>query len=965
MEIISPDDEWLTYLYFMFPAGITPNPVQTSIEGNYYNLQFNSADDNSITWGAGSGDTSLGFLPTSGNPYIFEIHIEIGEGFTEPITVNYEGAGDNWGSPPHQFEGSFVIDPTLDNDLLALNVSGNTTPTEETESIYDIYLKNQGNLNQSGVDYTVELYDADDDLIGSTEGIDLDAGEDGSVQIPWTPDLTGATYIYGYINFEADENQTNNTTEYFDVNVQSLGTTLISIGTGTELSYQIPANFFYRSSLTECWYYPEEINYGGLLTQLVYHTNWVTNLDDMPLRIWMGETTQPQGVIGWIPADQLQLVFDGNIDLPPGENDIFFPLDNFFPYSGADNLVVMMERPMDNQYYSSSDRWYISNDVYHPGRTIYYYSDYEAPDPYNPPVANVLNALPNIGLFFDGTPTGSLNGYVYSNDREPLVNSLVEIEGTTFSTYTNQTGYYDFPYVFIDTYDVTASIFGYYNGTETVTIIENEITSQDIYLDHLPTVSVSGHVITSDTGADVIGANITLEGYDNYSGISTDDNGIFTIPGVYASHTYSLTIDYTGYDTYVNNNIVVGDSDLDLGDIIVNEIAIPAYDVIAEEDHDGNALIVWQSPARSRDGSLTAASRDRLLESFSIYRLLDGQQGDQDSWLVIATGVTETFYVDTTWPDVEPGVYVYAVTAIYTNGVESIPAFSQTISFEAYLAVTISISSDSGDDPAGAVAELINHDGDPSHTYSQTATQGGVIFFPEVFYGVYDLNVYLDDHSDFNQTDINIMDNTTIPVLLNELILPPENLTLQDIEEGVLLSWSAPGSVNRQKPVRNKRHLVHYNIYLNDDLIGTTTELEYLIYGYPAGLYEFGVSAYYSSGNESEIVTLEANVEADESFILNETRLIGNYPNPFNPSTEISYQLSGISGQEDVELTIYNTKGQKIKDLTSSLIPSPTNYCSVIWNGTDESGLPVPSGIYLYKMKAGKYISTKKMILMK
>jgi hypothetical protein len=36
MEIISLDDEWLTYLYFMFPAGITPNPVQTPIEGNYY-----------------------------------------------------------------------------------------------------------------------------------------------------------------------------------------------------------------------------------------------------------------------------------------------------------------------------------------------------------------------------------------------------------------------------------------------------------------------------------------------------------------------------------------------------------------------------------------------------------------------------------------------------------------------------------------------------------------------------------------------------------------------------------------------------------------------------------------------------------------------------------------------------------------------------------------------------------------
>jgi hypothetical protein len=134
----------------------------------------------------------------------------------------------------------------------------------------------------------------------------------------------------------------------------------------------------------------------------------------------MGETTQPQALIGWIPAGDLTLVFDGTIDLPPGENDILIPLDTFFGYSGANNLVVMVQRPMDTQYYSSMDTWYITNDVFHPARTIHYHSDWDEMDPYNPSEGYVLNDLPNIGFYFDSTPTGSLEGFVYESARDPI-----------------------------------------------------------------------------------------------------------------------------------------------------------------------------------------------------------------------------------------------------------------------------------------------------------------------------------------------------------------------------------------------------------------------------------------------------------------------------------------------------------------------------------------------------------------
>lgn len=91
--------------------------------------------------------------------------------------------------------------------------------------------------------------------------------------------------------------------------------------------------------------------------------------------------------------------------------------------------------------------------------------------------------------------------------------------------------------------------------------------------------------------------------------------------------------------------------------------------------------------------------------------------------------------------------------------------------------------------------------------------------------------------------------------------------------------------------------------------------------------------------------------------------LYQNYPNPFNPSTTISFSLA-TENTETTELIIYNLKGQKVKEFTIPHSSSPIPH-QITWNGKDDSGNPVSSGIYFYKLKSGVYTSTKKMILMK
>jgi len=86
-----------------------------------------------------------------------------------------------------------------------------------------------------------------------------------------------------------------------------------------------------------------------------------------------------------------------------------------------------------------------------------------------------------------------------------------------------------------------------------------------------------------------------------------------------------------------------------------------------------------------------------------------------------------------------------------------------------------------------------------------------------------------------------------------------------------------------------------------------------------------------------------------------------NYPNPFNPTTEIKFQISDYSEISDAEIIIYNLKGQKIQKLLIC-----NNQSSIIWDGTDQMGKPVSSGIYYYNLVVDdKIVDSKKMMLMK
>ncbi|MDD2228763.1 MAG: chitobiase/beta-hexosaminidase C-terminal domain-containing protein [Candidatus Cloacimonetes bacterium] len=133
----------------------------------------------------------------------------------------------------------------------------------------------------------------------------------------------------------------------------------------------------------------------------------------------------------------------------------------------------------------------------------------------------------------------------------------------------------------------------------------------------------------------------------------------------------------------------------------------------------------------------------------------------------------------------------------------------------------------------------------------------------------------------------------------------------------------------------------------------------------PIGTFNMlGIIAHFQSTAQitsRSLADLNAGSANDDEFVTPAgATLIGNYPNPFNPNTNISFSLDKAA---PAQVTIYNQKGQTVKSFDMPI--AKQGVTTLDWNGTDNSGNSVSSGVYYFRLKSGSYSSTKKMVLMK
>jgi flagellar hook assembly protein FlgD len=98
----------------------------------------------------------------------------------------------------------------------------------------------------------------------------------------------------------------------------------------------------------------------------------------------------------------------------------------------------------------------------------------------------------------------------------------------------------------------------------------------------------------------------------------------------------------------------------------------------------------------------------------------------------------------------------------------------------------------------------------------------------------------------------------------------------------------------------------------------------------------------------------------DEPSAVRMNHLSVAMPNPFNPSTTIRYSVKE-GGR--AEIKVYDVSGRMIRTLLSGFVPEGDH--EVVWNGRDDSGRPVASGVYFYRFRTSGFTETRKMVLLK
>jgi|GEM_PF-2937694 len=151
----------------------------------------------------------------------------------------------------------------------------------------------------------------------------------------------------------------------------------------------------------------------------------------------------------------------------------------------------------------------------------------------------------------------------------------------------------------------------------------------------------------------------------------------------------------------------------------------------------------------------------------------------------------------------------------------------------------------------------------------------------------------------------------------------------------------------------------------------TNSDGYYLVNGLPTGnLTGIATKVLYESdeepvnmtttGSADFVINPETTTDAPEEGITPAAITMNNYPNPFNPLTTISFDLTDAGY---TTLNIYNIAGQKIATLVQNELPAGTH--NISWNGTTQNGTTVSSGMYFYRLQSGDYTMTNKMVLMK
>jgi hypothetical protein len=500
-------------------------------------------------------------------------------------------------------------------DARLLDVKSNFIARLNTPESFDITLRNAGSTTLFGREYSILLKDEGGNLLATYGGQIIQPWEKETITVNYTFIELGAKKIYFEIEYADDENTVDNTSFIYMLGVVPETSVLAEIGSKDLPSPGIPfspngnTNSLGEDDLTQLFYYQDEINAAGYVYGMTYtyqNLQSSTDIKKYPLKVWISQTDRENMSAGWDDQDNLQLVFDGVVDIfPGGDNELYIPFDEPVLLNGINNVIIQNYQ-YDPEWPPSIFRMYTTNTAEGPVRTIGSLDVFDL-DPNTPPdgffsitdyvfTRFVIDPANNFSAMF-GTLTDS-------GDGEGINNASIELNQAVVNTTTNTNGDYQFQSLPFGSYEFTISSEGY--ESKTVEVVLSETNQEvNISLDQLLELQVSG-VVYGDNNISAplknVTLNLILEDGTLEETTSSDANGEFTFLSVYGTFNYKIEVSMYGYFTQMIELSPV-DSNIDLGDIILEEEFISPILVGVDSD-GGDPLVSWTSPKKSRKDKL-------------------------------------------------------------------------------------------------------------------------------------------------------------------------------------------------------------------------------------------------------------------------------------------------------------------------------------------------------------------------
>ncbi|WP_250435694.1 T9SS-dependent choice-of-anchor J family protein [Hanstruepera flava] len=493
------------------------------------------------------------------------------------------------------------------NDLKVVNGDMNFIARQNVSESFPCRIKNLGQNNVLGSDYTIKLMEAPNTELTSVSGVNINSLQEAIINIDYSFTSISNKRLYFEIEYASDQNLSNNTFREATVSIVPNTVEINTIGELEEYFF-VPfspggsTQTLGEDDLTEAMFYNTEFNSPGYAYGVAYKYDNILPADKVtqyPLKVWVKQTSDTNLSGGFSQTEELVLVYDGVAEILPGFNkDLYIPFNEPILLNGIENVVVRVYQ-YDPEWPPSILRFIGDVETRGETRTIGALDVFNL-DPDNPPTGFFETTNYNQTRFVVDPVTSSatVSGTVYDlATNNPIPGATIVFEGSSITAQTDINGNYTLPALPFGLYNIIAGADGYLDNIETIDF-NSATQTQDFFLSQLPEIVVSGFVYGDNAPSTPLeSVTVTLSKDEAVvETISSNSDGSFTFPLVFGGSDYEIKLFMYGYDEMIIPFAAV-DTDINFGNIILSEEFISPFDV--QVDENSGPTVSWKSPKLS------------------------------------------------------------------------------------------------------------------------------------------------------------------------------------------------------------------------------------------------------------------------------------------------------------------------------------------------------------------------------